>query len=895
MKLTFHINFHTIWGQTLCLTGSIPELGAWEPALAREMDYISNGNWSLTLDIDPGTEAIGYRYFLKMNNRQVLGEWEKNHRLVPDPLFHSCHLYDYWQSIPANLTLYSSAFTRSLFARPQDMFRKTTEMSRKLVIRISAPRIEKDQYLAISGNQECLGHWQPEEAPALCCPNFPEWEIGLDAAQIHYPLEYKFLVMNAQTRTLAYWEQGGNRTLHLPPLPEKEIACVSGLFFRDDLPPWRAAGTAVPVFSLRSSHSFGVGDLGDLRLFIDWIRQTGQRIVQILPVNDTTATHTWMDSYPYNAVSICALHPLYINLIQMGCLKDPAQATRFAGRQKELNRGEDVDYEAVMACKMEYCSLFFRQEGAQVLESMEFRHFFSHNREWLIPYAVYTYLRDTYQTADFRKWGRDAAYSPARARALCRKESEAYPTISFTFFLQFVLHTQFKSVSDYARRHGIVLKGDLPIGVNRHSVDAWTSPQYFNMNGQAGAPPDDFAVSGQNWTFPTYNWDAMEKEQFQWWKKRFAQLDNYFDCLRIDHILGFFRIWEIPPEYTEGLCGHFNPALPLSVQEIEQYGMHFDEKRFTTPHIHRQHLPQLFAGETGETMDTYLAQSSSQHFVLKSFCDTQVKIESLFAGKTDAASIRRKKGLLAIANEVLFLRDPYRKERYHPRISASQSFLYRELSNTDQYAFDHLYRDFFYRRHTDFWKDQACKRLTPLIHATRMLICGEDLGMIPESVPEVMSKLQILSLEIERMPKQPGREFSDLKHLPYLSVCTTSTHDMSPLRSWWDENQEKTQRYYNQVLQLPGEAPAGCTPEIAGRIICNHLQAPSMLTIIPLQDWLATEHNLQREDYKAERINVPAHATHYWRYRMHVTIEELLVADNLNEKIISWIRNSGRK
>ena len=179
--------------------------------------------------------------------------------------------------------------------------------------------------------------------------------------------------------------------------------------------------------------------------------------------------------------------------------------------------------------------------------------------------------------------------------------------------------------------------------------------------------------------------------------------------------------------------------------------------------------------------------------------------------------------------------------------------------------------------------------------STHLLICGEDLGMIPESVPEVMSKLQILSLEVERMPKQPGREFSDLEQLPYLSVCTTSTHDMSPLRCWWEEDSKKTQRYFNNVLQLPGEAPAECTPEIAGHIICGHLQAPSMLTVIPLQDWLAMDKRLKRKDHNAERINVPAHATHYWRYRMHVTIEELLVADSLNEKIISLIRNSGRK
>ncbi|MDR1939079.1 MAG: 4-alpha-glucanotransferase [Tannerellaceae bacterium] len=782
-----------------------------------------------------------------------------------------------------------------MFAHPCNTYERAIKSRKRLTVKISAPRVEKSQSLAITGNQECLGNWRPEKALILGCDAFPEWHIDLDAEEIHYPLEYKFLVLDTDTREPLYWESDENRLLNLPSQEEGETVCVSGLYFRDNLPPWRCAGSVIPVFSLRSANSFGVGDLGDLRLFIDWIKKTGQRMIQVLPVNDTTATHTWTDSYPYSAISIYALHPMYISLPWMGSLKDSRKASVFEEKRKELNSLEAVDYEAVVACKTAYCRIFFEQEGAQWLESMEFKDFFSRNEDWLVPYSAYSYLRDRYKTTDFSQWGSDAVYSRARAQKLCSKESEAYPEIAFSFFLQFVLHTQFKAVSEYARRNGVVLKGDLPIGVNRNSVEVWTEPQCFNMNGQAGAPPDDFSVTGQNWMFPTYNWEVMEKDHFGWWKKRFSKLSDYFDCFRIDHILGFFRIWEIPMDYTEGLCGHFNPALPLSRGEIEQYGVCFNESRFITPHIHRQYLSELFGDRANEVIDAYLAQSSSHHFVLKSHCDTQAKIEALFAGKTDDVSLRTKNGLLHIANEVLFLRDPYQKDRFHPRISAGQSYLYRELSSSDRYAFDHLYWDFFYRRHNNFWKEQAYKRLTPLIVSTQMLACGEDLGMIPDSVPEVMNKLQILSLEIERMSKQPNREFSDLGRLPYLSVCTTSTHDMSPLRNWWKEDREKIQRYYNNVLQLFGEAPAECTPDIAERIIDNHLKTPSMLAIIPLQDWLAIDGILKRKDYEAERINVPAHAVHYWRYRMHITIEELLVADGLNEKIISLIRNNGRK
>ncbi len=895
MKVSFNINFHTVWGQQLCVVGSIPELGAWETALAKEMEYTDGGNWQLELELQPGILSIEYRYFLRVNDQQIFEEWERNHQVTLDEQTEKYILYDYWQVPPANVAFYSSAFTQSLFAHPCNTHERVIKGRKKLIIKIAAPHIDKNQSLAISGNQECLGNWNPVEALILSCDTFPQWHIDLDAEQITYPLQYKFLVMDTNTHEVSYWEAGENRTLSLPLQQDGETAYVSGLYFRDSLPSWRCTGTVIPVFSLRSEKSFGVGDLGDLYLFIDWIKKTNQRIIQVLPVNDTTAHYTWMDSYPYSAISIYALHPMYINLPWLGELHDGEKASYFEEKRMELNSKEAVDYEAVVKYKTEYCRIYFDQEGNKELDSSAFKNFFSVNAHWLVPYAAYCYLRDKYHTTDFSSWEEYGIYNKNVVEQLCSDKSEAWPEISFTFFIQYILHTQFKTVSDYARRNGIVLKGDLPIGVNRNSVEVWTEPEYFNLNGQAGAPPDDFSVNGQNWMFPTYNWNRMEVDNYTWWRKRFNKLSDYFDCFRIDHILGFFRIWEIPRIYVQGLCGHFNPALPLSKEEIEQYGMQFNESRLTTPHINEDFLPELFGDLTDEVKGTFLAQSSSRHFVLKSFCDTQQKIEQFFAGKADEISLRKKNGLFAIANEVLFLHDPVKKERYHPRISGNQSYLYRELSNSDKYAFDHLYWDFFYHRHNNFWKGQALKRLTPLVASTQMLVCGEDLGMIPESVPDVMSKLQILSLEIERMPKVANREFSDLYHLPYLSVCTTSTHDMSPLRSWWKEDRGKTQRYYNQVLNHQGDAPDECSPEIAKQIVENHLNSPSMLTIIPLQDWFATDDTVKRKDYDAERINIPANPTHYWRYRMHITIEDLLKANIFNVKITDMIERSGRK
>lgn len=894
MKVTFNINFHTVWGQKLCVVGSVPELGSWEPALAKDMDYKGDGNWQLELDVDTPVKDIEYRYFLSVNDKQIFEEWEKNHQVFFIGTADHYTLYDYWQVRPANLAFYSSAFTKSWFAHPCSTHERVVKSGKRLTIKISVPRVEKNQLVAITGNQECLGNWHPDRALILSCDTFPVWHIDLDVNEITYPLEYKFLVCDDQQQPL-YWEEDENRTLNLPPQKVGETVIISGLYFRDNLPLWRCAGTVIPVFSLRSEKSFGVGDLGDLHLLVDWAKKTGQRIIQVLPMNDTTTTHTWTDSYPYSAISIYALHPIYVDLSALGAVADPEKAAFFARKQSELNALDTVDYVQAIRYKMEYCREIFRQEGMEILSTPEYQDFVAGNESWLMPYAAYCCLRDRFHTSDFTRWKEYAVFDEPGIRRLCSANDEIRSEISFIYFLQYILSVQFRSVSDYARKNGIVLKGDLPIGVSRTSVEAWMEPRYFNMNGQAGAPPDDFSVNGQNWQFPTYDWSTMEKDDYSWWKRRFHKLEDYFDCFRIDHILGFFRIWEIPMEYVQGLCGHFNPALPLTPEEIGQYGLDFNEARLTTPHINRAYLPELFGEHSEEVIGTFLAQSSSRHFVLKHFCNTQRKVEALFAGKTDPESLRIKEGLFAIANEVLFLRDPYEPDKFHPRISAGQSYLYRELSASDRYAFDQLYWDFFYHRHNDFWKAKAFSRLTPLVGGTNMLVCGEDLGMIPESVPDVMNKLQIFSLEVERMPKTPQREFTDLHNLPYHSVCTTSTHDMTPLRAWWKEDRAKIQRYYNQVLGRTGEAPQACTEDLAAQILSNHLETRSMLVIIPLQDWFAMDDSIKRKDCEAERINVPSDPHHYWRYRMHITLERLMQADSLNRKMVGLIQKSGRR
>jgi 4-alpha-glucanotransferase len=893
MKINFNINFHTLWGQSLFIIGSNPELGNWDTAAAKEMQHTGDGNWTFELDLPDKAVNIEYRYFLKYNQNLVFEEWNKNHRLIITNTRQSYYLLDYWQNRPQNLAFYSSAFIKSWYAHPCDKFERVVKSKRKVILKVLAPSIRKNESLALLGNQEEMGNWDPGKILIMGCEKFPEWWVEFDFDNVHYPVEYKFCIINNENKSVIRWEKGENRNLNIPYLKENETGIVSGLLFRDEEPAWKCAGLTIPVFSLKTQNSFGIGDFGDLHRMVDWAKLTHQKIIQILPINDTTMTHSWRDSYPYNAISIYALHPLYLDLNALGALKDAGRNAFYNDKQKELNALPVVDYEKVDGLKWDFFREIFRQEGDETLTSQEFVVFFEKNKEWLIPYAAYSYLRDKYNTPDFRQWKEYSSYNKDRIENLCRPGAAEYPDIAIYYYLQFHAHRQLTQVRNYAYNQGIVLKGDIPIGISSESIEAWTEPTYFNMHFQAGAPPDDFSLTGQNWGFPTYNWQAMEAGDYRWWKKRFSKMADYFDAYRIDHILGFFRIWQIPENSVEGLLGYFSPAIPFSIEEIENSGLKFGGERFTKAHIHEQFLPELFGEYVSEVKQCYLDRIDANHFAPKQRLDTQRKIQNDFTGK-DEKTERIKSGLFALCNEVLFIEDAEKRACYHPRISASSSYIYRELDYSEKYAFDCLYWNYFYQRHNDFWKKEALKHLTPLINSTDMLVCGEDLGMIPHSVPEVMRKLQILSLEIERMPKSPDREFARLYEIPYLSVCTTSTHDMSTIRGWWKEDREKTQRYYNEVLRKGGQAPEDCTPEICAEIIRNHLNSPPMLAMIPFQDWLSIDAQLRNPDIDAERINIPAHSRHYWRYRMHLTIEELMEAENLNNKIRNQISESNR-
>ncbi|MDE6361068.1 MAG: 4-alpha-glucanotransferase [Muribaculaceae bacterium] len=892
MILSFNVDYRTNWGEAIYLTADIPHLGNGDHAKAVKLELYGEQSWKAQIELPDDTPDFKYAYFVKHENGYEKNEWGHGHLFRAGEGVKSYEIFDRWQDQPWDKPFYSVVFTDCVCRREGRALPPKVEAA-GLLLSCDAPMVAPDEVLAVSGGCDALGNWDPAKAVVMSDAFFPTWSCALPLDKLPEDLEYKFLILKKNNSDVVCWEGCDNRRLTVAPATKGESMAVAGMRFVNPKTPWRGAGVAIPVFSLRSEEDFGVGEFYDIKMLVDWAAKTGQRFIQMLPINDTTMTHTWTDSYPYNANSTFALHPMYLRLKEMGTLADGERQAYYDNLAKELNALEEVDYERVNNAKNAYTRELFAEVGEKACKAPMFRKFVKDNASWLTPYAAFCVLRDRNGSADFSKWGEYAEYDESAVAEFVKANQS---DINYVYWIQYHLDKQMRAVRDYAHAHGVAIKGDIPIGISRNSVDAWISPRLFNLDCQAGAPPDDFSILGQNWGFPTYNWEEMNRDGFAWWKARFRKMAEYFDVYRIDHVLGFFRIWQIPMNQLHGLLGVFNPALPFHPDELRNsYDFWLDVDLQTTPYIMDYFLNDFFGEYTDEARDRFLVDAGYGRYRLRPEFATQRQVADYFAGQPDdEKNSRLCNALQGLIDQVLFVEDPYEKGKYHPRISAQYTYIYRSLTDYERWCFDRLYNDFYYHRHNDFWYGKAMWKLPPIIDATDMLTCAEDLGMIPDCVPAVMSALEILTLDIQRMPKNPREEFGNPAHYPYYTVCTTSTHDMSGIRQWWESDRAATQRFYNNILHEGGEAPFFAEPWVCEKIVESHLNSPAMLCILPLQDWLSIDGTVRRENPYKEQINEPAKNPHYWRYRMHLTLEDLLGEELYNRRVENLVTTSGR-
>ncbi|NLA16191.1 MAG: 4-alpha-glucanotransferase [Bacteroidales bacterium] len=884
MELIFQLHYDAPEGSTMKLC---PE-GTRQGDLV--MDRRDNGWWELKTDTASFTTGLHYKYAVTFPNgtsrKELAG---RSHTGLPKT--GRIYLIDRWTDLS-----YAYVFPTHKIQRPKKSDITTV---------IKTGHVPEGYHLALCGNTSATGLWDPLQAVALQYAGDGFWKGGLSFPKDKAPtdwdrlFEYKYVIRKDKTNQLLEWEKGPNRKLpHLPhtdkdpnlPAKGKKYCIISEAPYQSRGEGLRHAGTAIPVFSLRSKKSWGIGDFKDLTLMATWAERTGQRVLQILPVNDTTMHHNWIDSYPYGGISVMALHPLYANIEAMCPAEKTNGLKRFEKERRMLNELPRLDYDRVSALKWDAIRYLYKETGAQVMGTASFKSFVKENRWWLTPYALFCVLRDDFGTADFSQWGKYAHYNPDFSSDF---ESEK---LNLYVFIQYHLDKQLTEAKDALTKRGIILKGDIPIGITPQSVEAWALPHLFHMESQAGAPPDEFSVHGQNWGFPTYNWEVMEKDGYAWWKNRFAYMARYFHAYRIDHILGFFRIWTIPAEQSSGLLGYFDPAMPFTHQELKERGVVLDHQRMVSPYITHDILEQYFGKRAEEIIATFLTTGSTQgRYHLKEAFGTQKQILAYFASLEESKENKALcDGLLNLCANVLFIAQPGKENAYHPRISAQFSESFKALDEETQSAFNRLYDHFFYHRHNEFWYAQAMKKLPPLISATSMLCCAEDLGMIPDCVHPVMTELSMLSLEVQRMPKDKHLDFGNPAQYPYLCVCTTGTHDMSTLRGWWEEDRDITNRFYHTFMGMQESTPYYCEPSVCQQIIEDHLNSPAMLCILPWQDWMALSGSLRRENPQEERINIPAIVPHYWQYRMHMTLEELLEEETFNLQLKDMVKKARR-
>lgn len=891
MKINFYLRYHTVFGEEIFISGNNKFLGDNDASNAIPLSWYNEDIWKGTIDFpDDFDDTIIYKYILKDKEGIQIFDGEDN-RFIDLSVNRSKEytIIDTWNAA-GNISnvFYTNVFNKILpSGYPKVKEKNSARFTHEF--RVKAPLLKPGETICICGSTTHLKNWDTKD-PLLLSQKESWFSAKISLDKNEWPASYKYGIYHIYKKELVGFEEGVNRII---PNFEKDkgIIILNDGFVNYPFKPWRGAGVSIPVFGLRSSKSFGVGEFADIKLLIDWAGKTGLKLIQLLPVNDTTAHHDWHDSYPYAAISAFALHPIYINLEKVAGKEFASIIKPLKRKQKQLNELTEFDYEKVMKFKLHALKELY-EAGKEIFKNdVNYFEFFNLNRYWLVPYAAFSYLRDKYGTPDFHQWKSNQKYNEHAIQKLVSPSQKHYDDIAFFYFVQYHLHLQMKEVADYAHSQKIVLKGDIPIGIYRFGCDAWVNPSLYNMHEQSGAPPDDFAVKGQNWGFPTYNWEQMSKDEYKWWRRRFDQMSNYFDAFRIDHILGFFRIWSIPMNAVQGIMGRFVPAIPIDISEFHSRNIWFDYDRYCQPHITNDIITRIFDKRADEVKEKYVEAISENNFRLREFVDTQEKVADYFERNEDEII---KNGLFDLISNVILFEEGSSAQKFHFRISIDNTLSYQALDDNTKSGLWELYINYFYRRQNEFWKKEGMKKLTPLKRNTNMLVCGEDLGMVPPAVPDVMEQLGILGLEIERMPKKEGAEFFHPNDAPYLSIVTPSTHDMSTIRGWWEENREQTQKFYNYMLGQYGEAPLYCEGWINKRIILQHLYSPAMWSIFQLSDLLGMDEEIRRVDPQEERINIPSDPNHYWHYRMHLDLEKLLQENEFNNELKKNIKESGR-
>lgn len=648
----------------------------------------------------------------------------------------------------------------------------------------------------------------------------------------------------------------------------------------------RLVGTAIPVGALRGEQSIGVGEFPDLPAFGELCKNMGLALIQLLPVNDTG-----YDSSPYSALSSCALHPLYLRIQELPeAVAEPGFAEKVEIQLGDFFRDYPrFPYYRLLRAKMELLrKLYTAHEGLIADKAKPGGSLASWIQEnpWVKEYAVYRRLKEANGEKSWKDWESYQKVTAADIQALW-EDPLLWGQHLFWVWVQEALDIQFRKAATALKALGIILEGDIPILMNEDSCDVWAHPEYFHQELSAGAPPDMYSPLGQNWGFPIYNWQAQVKDGYEWWKNRLKVAEKYYGAYRIDHVLGFFRIWASRREDISAILGRFVPAIPLDTKDLEELG--FDSSRIRW--VSQPHIPTEEVWNSLKTggLDSSILAAEAQRVFARTL--DQIGQEDLWLfkqsikGEKDIEALdlhpAAKAYLLAAWDNRIFLE--YAKGRYSPVWYYRNSRSYASLSQEEQQNLEALLTK--NRQASEaLWEKQGKKLLTVLKKASSMLPCAEDLGAVPECVPRVLSKLKILGLKVVRWSRrweEPGAPYLPVTEYPPLSVCTPAVHDSSTLREWW-EKEVDLQQFTDFLGVQNQDLSRKYTPSIAKIILNTLARAPSQFLVIQIQDLLHLSQRWYAPDPSQERINVPGTVDDFnWTYRLPASIKEIGEDKNL--------------
>ena len=447
MKIRFAIDYRTQFGQDIYISGSIPELGEWDPNKAAKLSPDSGEKWTVSVETDPGSlQPLNYKYFVKDSHTgQVYWEFGNERSIHLKSNFEEVSVRDFWRPHHDHENpLLSSPFHKAFFKRgkeaaPRENYKKEKAYLR---LRIRAPRIGKDYKMAVLGSTKALGEWDEKKAILMNGSRYPVWETDIPIEEKQTPFEYKFVIYSPKEKKVMTWEGGMNRYFPASDMAPGSLEIRTDESFANPVGNWKVAGVAIPVFSIRTKKGAGVGEMPDIKLLVDWAVKTRMKIIQILPVNDTVATHTWIDSYPYAAISVHALHPILGSMNEIGKLRNKKQQTEINKEAKALNELDSVDYDAVMKLKSRFYKLSYDENRDEVLKSKEFKSFMKRNENWIHSYAAFSYLRDRFKTPDFNQWEEYRSISDEDLKKLVSAKSKHYDDIAVHYYIQYFLDKQ---------------------------------------------------------------------------------------------------------------------------------------------------------------------------------------------------------------------------------------------------------------------------------------------------------------------------------------------------------------------------------------------------------------------------------------------------------------------